>query len=137
MTEQELFLLYAIIYFTFAVSTIALIISNHINKSKKKRRALGYLLCSLLLFVLFHCSHKTYYKYNDWFVLNSNIYRVREVYGDFDLFTIENNPKGYVGYYVYKDTGPLMPSYLPQYYTIYYDEQGIVYMIDILGPPGG
>lgn len=137
MSLWDLFFIYAILYFIFTVSIIVLIISNRINKSKKKQRALVCILFSLLLFILFHRSHKTYYKYNDWFILNNNIHRVHEVYGDFDVGIIEDGQERRVGYYVYTDNGPLMPSHLPQYYTMYYDEHGIVYMVSVNGPPGG
>lgn len=92
-----------------------------------------FFACSLL-FVL---SHSTYYKYNDWFILNSDIHTVMSRYGAFDKGTVQEGTSGRVGYYIYTDDGPVMPDHMKHYYWIYYDRNGTVYKVEEGLPPGG
>lgn len=39
----------------------------------------------LVVVILYALSHSTYYRYNDWAVLQSNIHMVEQKYGEFDL----------------------------------------------------
>lgn len=87
--------------------------------------------------ILYAVSHSTYYKYNDWAILQSNIHQVEEKYGTFDLGEIQKDQKGRVAYYIYTDNGPIMPDYLKHYYYLEYDEKGIVYHVYEGCLPGG
>lgn len=119
------------IIITIAVIMVK-IIKKFKHKSVKMRSCIIALIINIVLFIatsLFVSSHKTYYKYNDWLILNSNIHTVRDKYGDFDIGTIKHNEKGVVGYYIYTDDGPIMPDHLPHYYYIEYDNHGVVYKV--------
>lgn len=72
--------------------------------------------------VVYAFSHSTYYKYNDWSILQSDIHIVEKKCGEFDLGEIKDNKKGKVAYYIYTDNGPVMPDHLKHYYYIEYDE---------------
>lgn len=91
----------------------------------------------LLFMGLFITSHRTYYKYNDWAILESNINMVRQKYGDFDLGEVTDNKPGKVAYYIYTDNGPIMPDHLKHYYYIEYDEWEVVSKVYDAAQPGG
>lgn len=91
----------------------------------------------LLLISLYAASHSTYYKYNDWIMLKSNIHIIEQKYGKFDLGEINDNRKGRVGYYIYTDNGPVMPDHLDHYYYMEYDEMGEIYKVYEACQPGG
>ncbi len=103
------------------------------EKLKSKIRPVVLILnCILLIaFVLFLCSHKTYYKYNDWAVLDHNIYMIREKYGEFDDGKLDESQSkaGIVGYYIYTDNNPFLPDHLRHYYYMAYDVWGVVYAV--------
>lgn len=130
-----------LILLVLIVSTIILLILIIKLKSKKeKNKRIVILLVSsaLVIYLLvFACSHKTYFKYNDWVIIGSNIVRVREKYGEFDIGIIKHGKSGKVAYYIYTDDSPIMPDHLPHYYYICYDEDGIVYRVYESGPIGG
>ncbi len=92
------------------------------------------ILCAVLLYV---SSHSTYYKYNDWFILQSNIHKVEQKYGKFDLGEIKDNEKGRAAYYIYTDNGPIMPDHMKHYYYMEYDEWGVIYNVYDGLQPGG
>lgn len=113
-------------------------------KRKKRKQKVKFVVISivvnifLLLFVsLYAASHSTYYKYNDWVMLTSNIHMVEQKYGEFDLGEIKDNEKGRVAYYTYTDNGPIMPDHLKHYYYIEYDEWGVIYNVYDGCQPGG
>lgn len=116
---------------------ISIIISLSIiikNKLKRKQIKNSLILLILSIFIsaadtLFLCSHSTYYKYNDWIILNSNINMVRKKYGEFDYGHIEKNKSGTVGYYIYTDNSPIMPDHLKHYYYMEYDSWGMIYRV--------
>ncbi|MGN0670853.1 MAG: hypothetical protein ACI4JZ_09925 [Oscillospiraceae bacterium] len=118
---------------------IVFLIRSIVKKSRKKpiviAAAVNVVLLSAVL--LFNASHATYYKYNDWAILNSNIHTVEQKYGEFDLGEIHDNHSGRAGYYIYTDNGPIMPDHLPHYYYMEYDEQGIVRKVYDGVYPGG
>ena len=87
--------------------------------------------------VLFAVSHGTYYKYNDWYILGNDINKVVEKYGKFVKGSIKNGSSGSIRYYIYEDNGPIMPDYLSYYYCIDYDENGIVYKVEVRASEGG
>ncbi|MBE6649145.1 MAG: hypothetical protein E7614_06465 [Ruminococcaceae bacterium] len=122
-------------FITGVILTMIPKIRKHIGK------ALGVslgIVSVLFVFTIFYASsHSTYYKYNDWSILQSNIYTVKEKYGEFDLGKITDNQKGTVAYYIYTDNGPIMPDHLMHYYYIEYDENGIVYNVYDGCQPGG
>lgn len=91
----------------------------------------------LLSVIIYYMSHSTYYKYNDWSILQSNIHMVEQKYGEFDLGEVRDNEKGRVAYYIYIDNGPVMPDYLKHYYYMEYDEWGIIYNVYEACQPGG
>ena len=90
-----------------------------------------------VLTVLYVSSHSTYYKYNDWAILRSNIYMVEQKYGKFDLGEIKQNQRGTVAYYIYTDNGPIMPDHMEHYYYMEYDEKGDIYNVYDACAPGG
>ena len=87
--------------------------------------------------VIFAVSHGTYYKYNDWYILGNDINKVVERYGKFDKGSVEIDRSGSIRYYIYEDNGPIMPDYLDYYYCIDYDENGIVYKVEVRASEGG
>ena len=111
------------------------------KKQHKAARTKGLLLS--LDIILFACSlgfvlsHSTYYKYNDWSVLNSDINSVIDKYGVFDNGSVQEGKSGRIGYYIYTDNGPIMPDHSDHYYWIYFDESGTVYKVEESLPPGG
>lgn len=124
------------IYFIFLIIALILAIKHH----KHIRLKVIQILIIIMVFsclLLFNASHSTYYKYNDWRILNSNIHNVYEKYGEFDIGSIQDGKSGKVAYYIYKDEGHVMSDHLAHYYWIYYDENGIVYNVKDLVHPGG
>ena len=108
---------------------------------KKNRKTVIIAVCIhfvlLTLTILYASSHSTYYKYNDWIVLQSNIHMIEEKYGEFDLGEIKDGEKGRVAYYIYTDNGPIMPDHLKHYYYMAYDEWGMIYDVSNECQPGG
>ncbi len=102
------------------------------RKKKRVRKPIAVMLTSIILLlglILFVASHSTYYKYNDWKMLISNINIIEEEYGLFDVGTPVKGKAGRVGYYIYTDNGPIMPDHLNHYYYLEYDEWGMVYNV--------
>lgn len=121
------------------VACIIMIMIRKVRKRKGKAIgiSIGINIVLLSATILYSTSHSTYYKYNDWAILQSNIYAVEEKYGEFDLGKANDNQKGSVAYYIYTDNGPIMPDHLKHYYYIEYDENGIVYNVYNACQPGG
>ena len=137
----ELFLylfLFAFIIISGIISVV-LIIRNRIKHRRIKPNVIFLGICCVLLaaLTLFIASHPTYYKYNDWTILNSSIYEVQEKYGDFDIGKIQPMKAGKVAYYIYTDEGPIMPDHLKHYYYMEYDVWGVVYNVYDECQPGG
>lgn len=86
----------------------------------------------LLCYVLLSLSHPTYYKYNDWWIIGRSVEEVEKRYGFFD---IEDGCRK--GYFIGYDDGWVMPSFLPEYYWIEFDNEGLAVEVWIGGPPGG
>ncbi len=111
------------------------------KKQHKVARTKGLLLSFDIIFFVFLLgfvlSHSTYYKYNDWSILNSNINSVINKYGVFDTGSIQEGKSGRIGYYIYTDNGPIMPDHMPHYYWIHFDESGTVYKVEVGLPLGG
>lgn len=91
----------------------------------------------LLMTILYASSHSTYYKYNDWTILQNNVNMVEQKYGEFDLGEVRYGEKGKIAYYIYTDNGPIMPDHLKHYYYMEYDEKGIIYHVYDGCQPGG
>ena len=108
---------------------------KHNNKAIAVSIGINFAL--LVVVILYALSHSTYYRYNDWAILQSNIHMVKQKYGEFDLGNIKENEKGKVAYYIYTDNGPIMPDHLKHYYYIEYDEWGVVYNVYDSCQPGG
>ena len=121
------------------LSCIIMIMIRKVRKRKGKAVGISIGINAVLLAttILYSISHSTYYKYNDWTILQNNIYTVEEKYGEFDLGKVNDNQKGCVAYYIYTDNGPIMPDHLKHYYYIEYDENGIVYNVYNACQPGG
>ena len=133
---------YFVLLLCFVIGGIASVVLLIGRKRKKKSikstvisLVIGIFLLAVL--ILFIASHSTYYKYNDWTILQSNIRVVQQKYGDFDLGTIRDNQAGKVAYYIYTDNGPIMPDYLKHYYYMEYDEWGMIYKVYESCQPGG
>ena len=110
-----------------AITSIILIIKRkHKKKSVKLVSSLFVTNIILLIaLILFKVSHSTCYKYNDWLILQSNIYMIEQKYGVFDLGTINENQAGRAAYYIYTDN----KSDDQHYYYMEYDEWGVVYKV--------
>ena len=133
------YLLFLLIFLIIGIISVILIV-----KGKHKRKSIKFPVISLvvsslflLMLVLFVASHPTYYKYNDWTILSSNISMVQQKYGAFDLGDVTDNKAGCAAYYIYTDNGPIMPDHLKHYYYIEYDEDGIIYKVYDASQPGG
>ncbi len=115
------------------------LITKLIRKKNIKAIIIAVCIHSVLLIVsiLYASSHGTYYKYNDWVILQSNIHMIEEKYGEFDLGEIKEVEKGTVAYYIYTDNGPIMPDHLKHYYYMEYDEWGMIYNVSNACRPGG
>lgn len=118
---------------------IILFIVHKVRKHNNKTIAvsIGINFALLVVVILYAFSHSTYYRYNDWAILQSDIHMVKQKYGEFDLGNIKENEKGKVAYYIYTDNGPIMPDHLKHYYYIEYDEWGVVYNVYDSCQPGG
>ncbi len=110
-------------------------VRKHDNKTTVVSMGINFVL--LVVVILYALSHSTYYRYNDWAILQSNIHMVEQKYGEFDLGEIKENEKGKVAYYIYTDNGPIMPDHLKHYYYIEYDEWGVIYNVYDSCQPGG
>ena len=121
------------------IASVVLLIGRKRKKKSIKSTVISLVISIFLLavLILFIASHSTYYKYNDWTILQSNIRVVQQKYGDFDLGTIRDNQAGKVAYYIYTDNGPIMPDYLKHYYYMEYDEWGMIYKVYESCQPGG
>lgn len=135
MTELFVFALLSICFIAFLIMLI---------KAKKQDKSIKTIIVLLTLdIIIFVCStiftlsHPTYYKYNDWVILNSDINTVTDKYGAYDKGKIQKGKSGKIGYYIYTDNGPIMPDHTDHYYWIYFDEYGIVYKVEDNTPPGG
>lgn len=133
--EILVILILVIFFIIFLVMLIKAKRNNKNTKSKIIFLSVDIILlaCSLL-FVL---SHPTYYKFNDWFILKSDIKSVVLEYGQYDLGSIGDGKSGKIGYYIYTDNSPIMPDHLKHYYWIYYDENGMVEKVEESLQPGG
>lgn len=131
-------IMFLVLFICFIILIVLLI---RAKKNHKATRTIGLLLSlDILLFVcslIFVLSHSTYYKYNDWAILNSDINSVINKYGVFDIGSIQEGKSGRVGYYIYTDNVWIMPDHLQHYYAIYFDESGTVYRVEDSLPPGG
>lgn len=133
----ELFILF-VLFICFIIFLIMLIKAKRKNKNIKTKGLL--LSVDVVLFacsIIFVLSHSTYYKFNDWAILNSDINSVVSKYGAFDKGSIQEGSPGRIGYYIYTDNGPIMSDHMDHYYWIYFDESGIVYKVEESLPPGG
>ena len=124
------------------VGIIVCVISFITKLIKKKNRkaviiAVGIHFVLLTVSILYASSHSTYYKYNDWVILQSNIHMIEEKYGEFDLGEIKEGKKGRVAYCIYTDSGPIMPDHLKHNYYMEYDEWGMIYNVSNECQPGG
>lgn len=125
--------------FLLIAGMLICIILKRVRKLNNKSliAALSISVFLLVTTVLYASSHSTYYRYNDWSILQSNIHMVEQKYGEFDLGEIIENKKGSVAYYIYTDDGPIMPDHLKHYYYMEYDEWGVIYNVYDGCQPGG
>lgn len=108
--------------------------------AKKKKKYICTSVCAcifIVISILWICSHSTYYKYNDWWVIGRTIPEIEAKYGDFDMNKYIYGKSGRVAYYIYRDDGWIMPDHLPHYYYIEYDENGIATKVYDGVAPGG
>lgn len=106
MNSWYVLMIYCVIFLILVVLTIVFLwkfILALVKKKLNQRIVICFLLSIGMLgvVIVFGCSHSTYYKYNDWFILGNSISAVEKRYGKFDL----DNKKGEVGYYIYTDNG--------------------------------
>jgi hypothetical protein len=124
---------------TGLIASIIILIIRKIRNHKYKSIiiSISINLCFIVVIALYTTSHSTYYKYNDWVILQNSIYEVEKKYGDFDSGEIRENQRGKVGYYIYTDNGPIMPDHMEHFYYMEYDEKGVIYNVYDGCPPGG
>ena len=136
--DQWYYLIGMVMLICFLVVSIivcVVILLVKVSDGTKKRPvviALAVFAVLLGTSILHVASHSNYYKYNDWLILNMDIQTVEKIYGEFDLQTGNT-----VGYYMYKDNGPIMPSHLETYYYIKCDSEGKVQHVFTGCAPGG
>lgn len=109
-------------------------------KKRKKKPAVFALFTFLLLYLtalLFFSSHKTWYQFNDWYIIGQDIRTIEKKYGAFDLGCIMEGKSHWAAYYIYTDNGFIMPDHLEHYYYMEYDETGIIYEVYDDIRPGG
>ena len=140
--EIEFKIIEFLIYLILVTSIIIFLVKIYKAKTRKEKIYKKIIIIMINVFLMinlliFDYSHKTYFKYNDWVILGSQIDNVREKYGEFDRGNIKYGESGKVAYYIYTDNSPIMPDHLPRYYFICYDKDGIVYEVYVSGPPGG
>lgn len=131
-----LFILFMLIV-GIIIGIVLLAVQEFRKHNKNIVVSIGINFVLLVVVVLYEISHSTYYGYNDWAILQSNIYMVEQKYGEFDLGKVKENEKGTVAYYIYTDNGPIMPDHLKHYYYIEYDERGVIYNVYDSCQPGG
>lgn len=124
--EICVFLTLIICFIVILVKLISKIAKKNYKPIKKLSVFLSLDVLLLALSLVFVLSHSSYYKFNDWEIVGSNISDIQSKYGDFDVGTIRKGYQGEVGYYIYTDDGPIMPDHLPHYYYIHYDENELV-----------
>ena len=131
-------LLFALIFLITVTTSVILIIRGKLKKESIKSSVIALVSINLLLgmLILFDASHPTYYKYNDWLVLHSNISTVQKIYGDFDRGEVTDNKAGCVAYLAYTETSPIFSSGKRYYYYMRYDEDGKIYEVYESLPPG-
>lgn len=109
-------------------------------KKKPVRKPLVFLAVSAALaavVVLFTNSHGTYIRFDDWWIYRSGAQKTEERYGAPEIGGYVQGKPGRLGYYIYKDNGPIMPDHLRHYYYVEYDGQGNVTEIYDGAQPGG
>lgn len=133
-------ILFLLILLTVGIMICIILFIKHKIRKQSNKGIIVLMVTDAILIMLiisFASSHSTFYRYNDWAILQSNIHMVEQKYGKFDLGEIKDNEKGRVAYYIYTDDGPIMPDYLKHYYHIEYDECGVVYNVYDACHPGG
>ncbi len=118
-----------------AVSTM-----NAAVKQKSVGKRLALLIIAVIFaaaVLLFTSSHKTYYRFNDWLVKSGTVSDAIDRFGEPDIGAYTEGKPGRIGYFIYKDDGPVMPDHLEHFYFIAYDEQGNVTGVSDSVRPGG
>lgn len=102
---------------------------------RKKKAIVITIVCILVLIVLvslYLLSHKTSIKYNDWLVVGHSYQQVKARYGEFDI-EYEHS----VAYKLNDGNQIIMPSHLPEYYWMVFDDDGIIIKVYVDTIPGG
>lgn len=151
-----------LMFITGVIVTIVII-----AKKKKPKVSVAFTLSCLGMIIvsgLFIGSHSIYFTFNDWSIKGNNISDVVKKYGEPDIWysdkagivinvifrngeaekkepvdqwKFERGKSGRLGYYIYTDTGHVMSDYLPHYYYVKYNEQGVVTDVCDGTHPGG
>lgn len=112
-------------------------------KNRKKIIIIVILFIFIISISLFFHSHRTYWKYNDNWIIGNSIENIQERYGTFtrnmgsSFDGSFSNSGGIVGYYIYTDNSMVMPDHLPYYYWIKYNSEHIVEKVWVATLPGG
>ena len=130
-----------IFFYAFCVLAIIVLTVVCVKRKGNRNRVIKSLIFADVFAVaamtLFNASHANYYKYNDWAILGKDIHIIEQKYGEFDIGSVKEEKSGDVGYFIYKDNGPIMPDHLDHYYYMQYDENGIVQKVHDGVQPGG
>lgn len=128
----DIIMLFTLFLLIIGISICIILFVFKRGKKLNNKALIVALIINILLLaatVLYSSSHPTYYRYNDWSILDSNIHMVEQKYGEFDLGEIRENQKGSAAYYIYTDNSPIMPDHLKHYYYMEYDEWGVIYNV--------
>lgn len=133
---------YPIWFYAGLALAISLLVFLIVLVILKKRHVAVYIALAVDVlviagFIIFEMSHATYYKYNDWEIVNSDIQEIKEKYGEFDIFDANDEGNGEAAYYVYTDNGFVMHNHIPYYYYMKFDENGKIYEVRVDTPRGG
>ena len=98
---------------------------------KRKKLFIGACVAVFLeaMLILFWASHKTYYKYNEWWIVGKSEEEIVERYGEFDKKWGKSK-----AYYIHLDNAWDLPPYL---YYIEFDSAGIATKVYVDLAPGG
>lgn len=141
MNDWDIFFFYLAVYGVCLVLFLAglILLTMLLVKRKRIRGALVVLGLSVLTaggLTLFRFTHPTYYKYRDGWVMGNTVENVEKRYGAFDTGQYQSGKAGVVGYFIFRDDGPIMPDHLEHYYYMEYDESGVVVRVYAAVPKG-
>lgn len=112
---------------------IALIILGAVTKKRKLVVICSIILVVEILLVTAYCiAFPTCFPYCDLWIIGKSREQIIDVYGE-----PHDRSGATISYYIGEDSSWIMPSHLPQYYYIVFDENGYACEVYAGGPKGG